>query len=141
MAADDRCFLYVLQSQANKKKSYVGVTNKMARRLRQHNGEITGGAKFTRSNRPWVIVAQFKCEARSRALSLEWNVKHRLSRRKGDAAGIEGKLTAIRRLVGRLNSERGSAQRAGTCLEVTFRTPTPLVDAEARLSDAGQEGG
>lgn len=35
---------------------YTGVTNNLIRRMRQHNGQIEGGAKATRVGRPWRIV-------------------------------------------------------------------------------------
>ena len=34
----------------NKNKSYVGITNNLNKRIRQHNGMIKGGAKYTTSN-------------------------------------------------------------------------------------------
>jgi predicted GIY-YIG superfamily endonuclease len=34
---------------------YVGSTTDPLRRLRQHNGEISGGAKYTSKFRPWVL--------------------------------------------------------------------------------------
>jgi structure-specific endonuclease subunit SLX1 len=57
--------------------TYNGITNNLSRRLRQHNGEITGGAKYTKNKGPWeyyVIIQGFtnKCEA----LSCEWRIKY-----------------------------------------------------------------
>jgi hypothetical protein len=36
---------------------YCGVTNDLDKRLRQHNGDIVGGAKYTRANRPCVLAS------------------------------------------------------------------------------------
>jgi putative endonuclease len=35
---------------------YTGVTRDLPRRLRQHNGEIVGGARYTRSRRPVELL-------------------------------------------------------------------------------------
>lgn len=34
---------------------YTGITTNLLRRLKQHNGQIAGGAKYTRSRAPVVI--------------------------------------------------------------------------------------
>lgn len=47
-------FVYVLVSEATG-RTYVGATTDPERRLRQHNGEIKGGARATRGFRPWRI--------------------------------------------------------------------------------------
>ncbi len=68
-------FVYVLLS-SDKSRTYVGITTDVDRRLRQHNGEIVGGAKCTRANRPWAVGAQFgPFEGRSEALVKEAAVK------------------------------------------------------------------
>ena len=38
---------------------YVGATTQPARRIRQHNGEIVGGGKYTAKHRPWVPRALY----------------------------------------------------------------------------------
>jgi len=47
-------FVYVLVSRAG--RTYVGVTTDVARRLRQHNGALKGGARATRAHRPWQVA-------------------------------------------------------------------------------------
>lgn len=57
--------------------TYNGITNNLLRRLRQHNGEITGGAKYTKNKGPWeyyVIIHGFV--NKNEALSCEWRIKH-----------------------------------------------------------------
>ena len=54
---------------------YCGVTNNMDRRLGQHNGQIPGGARYTRGRRPVRLVASRTCGGKSEALRLEKAVK------------------------------------------------------------------
>lgn len=39
---------------------YVGKTIDIEKRIRQHNGDIQGGAKYTRSKRPVLLVYKEK---------------------------------------------------------------------------------
>ena len=43
---DDSYIVYLLQN-SNNNCTYIGITNNPERRLRQHNGYIQGGAKYT----------------------------------------------------------------------------------------------
>lgn len=47
-------FVYLLECADG--SLYCGKTQDISRRLRQHNGEIAGGAKYTRSRRPVRLV-------------------------------------------------------------------------------------
>lgn len=38
---------------------YVGCTTDPRRRIRQHNGEIVGGGRYTSKHRPWELRAVF----------------------------------------------------------------------------------
>jgi putative endonuclease len=49
-------FVYVLWSSALD-RSYVGIAVDVARRVRQHGGELVGGARTTRAGRPWRLAA------------------------------------------------------------------------------------
>lgn len=72
--------VYFLESLTGR-KTYVGYSVDPFRRLRQHNGEIVGGAKRTKKGGPWkikCIVGGFPTE-RS-ALQFEWKW-HRLRRK------------------------------------------------------------
>lgn len=46
---------YILMSTVTR-KIYVGYTIDFPHRLRQHNGEIKGGAKRTSKGRPWILI-------------------------------------------------------------------------------------
>ncbi|CAH9091390.1 unnamed protein product [Cuscuta europaea] len=51
-----RWSVYLILSTNPPIKTYVGVTTNFTRRLKQHNGELKGGAKASRAGRPWVCA-------------------------------------------------------------------------------------
>lgn len=51
-------WVYVLLS-VDEQRTYVGITTDVDRRLRQHNGELAGGAKSTRARRPWRVGRRY----------------------------------------------------------------------------------
>ena len=65
--------LYLLQNQAG--MLYAGISTAPERRLRQHNGEVKGGAKALRGKGPFQLRYQFQCQDKSQALSLEYQLK------------------------------------------------------------------
>ena len=67
--------LYVLSSDTSR-RTYTGVTNNFIRRIRQHNGELKGGAKATRNARPWSVLFQLQGLDKRTALRLEWRMHH-----------------------------------------------------------------
>jgi putative endonuclease len=72
-------YVYVLVCADN--SLYCGITTNLKKRLKQHNGEIKGGAKYTRSRRPCRFVNIKKAMNRSIASKLEYQFKQ-LSRKK-----------------------------------------------------------
>lgn len=56
---------------------YVGCTTDIERRIRQHNGIIKGGAKYTSKFSNWELKAVYGpyC-GRSEAMKAEWCLKH-----------------------------------------------------------------
>ncbi len=52
--APQEWWVYLLQSTV-KKRTYIGIACDVDRRLLQHNGERAGGARSTRSGRPWRL--------------------------------------------------------------------------------------
>ena len=69
----DRWFVYLLQCADG--TFYAGVTTDLVRRLRQHNGEIVGGAGYTRGRRPVDLVWSEACVDRSEAQKREYVVR------------------------------------------------------------------
>lgn len=78
-------FVYVVQSQVPRVGArgnplpgvfYVGASVDPERRLRQHNGEIKGGGRYTSRHRPWSLRAIFgPYTGRSEALKAEYALK------------------------------------------------------------------
>ena len=54
---------------------YCGITTNLQRRLNQHNGVISGGAKYTRSRRPCKLIYQEEYSNRSLASKREYEFK------------------------------------------------------------------
>lgn len=74
ITSDHSC--YILRSLPTK-RCYIGYTTNLQRRLRQHNGEITGGAKKTRFLRPWTPICLIKgFYDNTSALRFEWKMQH-----------------------------------------------------------------
>lgn len=67
-------------------RRYIGCTNNMTRRLRQHRGEISGGAKATRSFSDAYYILFIGAFSKCHALSLE-NVMKKHCRRKRTLKG------------------------------------------------------
>ena len=79
------------QTQFKGPLTYVGCTNNFTRRLRQHNGEIKGGAKCTTSASKqgcvWSPILFAKGFAtKNEALSFEWHWKNESRRIKYESA-------------------------------------------------------
>jgi len=66
-------FVYVVRCSDN--SLYTGVTTDPVRRLRQHNGELVGGAKYTRARRPVELVWDEQHADRSSATQREYAIK------------------------------------------------------------------
>ncbi|HAY40681.1 MAG TPA: hypothetical protein DCX64_00250 [Gammaproteobacteria bacterium] len=54
---------------------YCGITNDLSKRIKQHNGELKGGAKYTKANKPCRLVFQENAISRSAALKRESEIK------------------------------------------------------------------
>ena len=61
---------------------YTGITTDPARRLREHSGEISGGARYTRSHGVSGFAALWSAPDRIWASRLEYRIKHLTRERK-----------------------------------------------------------
>jgi predicted GIY-YIG superfamily endonuclease len=91
-------FNYLLTS-SNSHSTYNGYTNCVQRRIRQHNGEITGGAKATRNKGPWFFMAVIYSPQYTKhtAMSLEWHIRYPTNKkpRPKEFAGPAGRIRAL----------------------------------------------
>lgn len=55
---------------------YTGITNSLERRMLQHNGELWGGARYTRGRGPVELLYIEKYPTRKEASKREWDIKH-----------------------------------------------------------------
>lgn len=64
---------WVYMVETRKGFLYTGVTTDLKRRLRQHLGELTGGAKFFRAD-PAVAI-RYRRRFKDRSLAQQWEAK------------------------------------------------------------------
>ena len=85
----------------NNNYSYAGVTPDLGRRIRKHNQEISGGAKYTKMIGPgWQYLCQVHgFKNKIDALKFEWSVKHCAPRKN---VGI---VNRVKKLITTLNKE------------------------------------
>lgn len=93
--------------------TYNGSTNNLTRRLRQHNGQIGGGAKATSNKGPWeyyAILTGF--ENHNETLSCEWRIKHPTGKklRPKKYCGILGRIESLNLV---LNLEKWTNKSTG----------------------------
>lgn len=93
-----RDLVYCLQNRAHT-KTYVGCTNDFPRRLRQHNGAIKGGARYTRGDEWHAVIRVVGFESRSAALQFEWAWKHVRARAAGK--GVAARIRKLEVLLAR----------------------------------------
>lgn len=120
------------------KATYAGVSPDPERRLRMHNGEICGGAKYTTSKGAgWVHICLIKgFPTKQNAMQFEWAIKHVPPRNVG---GLESRLRKLGIL---LRKERWTSKSPLACdvhLEITWKGVSASgAEAEAEAeSEAG----
>lgn len=96
--SDYVCYLLTL----DRKFSYVGATNNLSRRVRQHNGEIKGGAKYTTSKcglgewQPLLHVKGFPNYTSALQFEWRWKKMTQTQRKRHPALTVvEGRLLAL----------------------------------------------
>ena len=100
---NDEWSFYLIQ---NKGCTYAGVSPDPVKRLRKHNGEISGGAKYTLSKgKGWEhICLVHGFQTKIQAMQFEWAVKHQPPR---DAGGT---INRVKKLYQVLNKPRWTSK-------------------------------
>jgi putative endonuclease len=91
--------VYVLINTSHN-KTYIGITNNAVRRIRQHNSELVGGAKYTTANKgtgEWKYYGFIENLEKGLALSLEKRIK--IHSRRFSGTPIERRVKAINKLL------------------------------------------
>ena len=128
---DDLWSFYIIQ---NKNCTYAGVSPDPTKRLRKHNGEISGGAKYTLSKGPgWkhiCLVHGFKTKIQ--AMQFEWAVKHVPPR---DAGGIQNRLKKLLVVMNKLKWTSKSPEASSVPLIIEWLIDKPNELNETKLPE------
>ena len=75
-------YIYILRCADG--SLYTGWTNDLEKRVRDHNSP-NKGAKYTRGRRPVELVYHEEFPDKEAAMSREWEIKNRMTRREKEA--------------------------------------------------------
>ena len=91
--------VYLLQSVSRPRRTYVGCTVcTVRRRVRQHNGEVCGGAMQTQTGRPWIVrtvVTGFRTRREALQFEFAWRRVHRRGRH---VYSLRGRLNSLQKV-------------------------------------------
>lgn len=112
---------YIIQ---NKGATYAGVSPDPVKRLRKHNGELSGGAKYTQSKGPgWThICLVHGFQTKNQALQFEWAVKHVPPR---DAGGVTNRLKKLFTVLNKAQWTSKAPASAGIPLNLEWKIARP----------------
>ena len=110
----------------NRGCTYAGVSPDPIRRLRKHNGEICGGAKYTQSKGPgWTHVCLVHgFQTKIQALQFEWAVKHVPPR---DSGGLISRLKKLFVVFNKSQWTSKSPDAAGVPLTLEWKIHRPIA--------------
>lgn len=92
------CYLLVSSCSS---RTYIGATVCIVRRVRQHNGNLAGGARATTNFRPWLLKATcVGFNSWREALQFEWRWKRtsQSRKRRGIIKGVQKRLDRAAKL-------------------------------------------
>ena len=115
--------------------TYIGYTNNLKRRIRQHNGFIKGGARFTTLKKKqytdfmWQFLAVVFCPQFTpvTALSCEWHLKHPFGRKRRPNTTPVGRL---KEMIHSLENPKFEGYEFEVYIHPSFQTKVKLTDTE-----------
>jgi len=114
---------YIIQ---NKGYTYAGVSPDPVKRLRKHNGELSGGAKYTQSKGPgWTHVCLVHgFQTKIQALQFEWAVKHVPPR---DSGGLINRLKKLYTVLNKSHWTSKSPEASAIPLQLEWKIEQPSL--------------
>ena len=98
--SDNNYIVYLLNNSVNN-CTYVGITNNPERRIRQHNNEIKGGARYTHNNKGtglWTYYGFILDLDKNSALSIEKKIHIHSRKYKGNTS-LEKRINCINDII------------------------------------------
>jgi predicted GIY-YIG superfamily endonuclease len=103
---DKNNYLVYLLINTENNCTYIGCTNNSTRRLRQHNGDLVGGAKYTKLKKEegeWIMYGYISLQSnilleKRQALSIEKRIQIRSRKTKG-CSPLDKRLNCINKFI------------------------------------------
>lgn len=89
-------YCYIIYSG---ERTYNGYTVNLGRRIRQHNGELVGGARSTKCRQNWqyLVIITHPSWTKNEAMSLEWHIRYPTNKKPRPKcySGVDGRLVSL----------------------------------------------
>ena len=124
MNSEEPWLFYIIH---NKGCTYAGVSPDPVKRLRKHNGELAGGAKYTlRKGKGWEHVCLISgFHTKQQALQFEWASKHIPPRNVG---GLEQRVKKLYILLNKSQWTSKSIEANKVNLKVEWKINVPCLN-------------
>lgn len=126
----DKWTVYIIK---NKRFTYVGASPDPYKRLKKHNGELCGGARYTkRIGAGWTHVCIVSGFNKIQALQFEWAVKH--AKVPGIQKGIQHRINQLHLIIHSTKWTSNSPE--SNTVPITIEWLSELTDIQKSLFDS-----